>query len=118
MSQFNINKVENNGGAQSIGDSSSATVVNNHAGNEGLADITKQLIELISQNSDMPQDTQNELSEAVSAVSEQAQEDKPNKTIIGALFGTIEKVISVAEKTPALISVYDKWKTFIEPFIA
>ncbi|MFM9278040.1 hypothetical protein [Paenibacillus jiagnxiensis] len=117
MSEYNIGKVENNSGAQSIGDSSSATFVNNQSSNEGLADVTKQLIELIAENEDMPKDTQDELSEAVSAVSDQAQTDKPNKTIMNSLLGSIERVISVAEKTPALISVYDKWKTFIEPFL-
>ncbi|ARF69543.1 hypothetical protein B7C51_20570 [Paenibacillus larvae subsp. pulvifaciens] len=64
MSEFKIGKIENNQGSLAMGDHSNSSFVNNGSA-QGLEDITRQLIELIKQNQDMPNDTKDELTEVV-----------------------------------------------------
>lgn len=113
-SKYHFENLENNG-AQAIGDHSSA-VYNNQGGKE-LEDITKLLIEEILKNKDLPKDSQEEITGTISAINEQVESEKPNKNIIGSLYKSVESVISLAVKSPALIVAFDKWKTFLQPFI-
>ncbi|MEK4188122.1 hypothetical protein [Paenibacillus sp. FSL L8-0494] len=114
MSEFKIDKVENNQGSVSIGDSSSSTYVQQGQA-ENIAIIAKELIKLLDENKDLPQDTKDELTETINTISDQAELEKPNKTILKSLFSAADKMISLAVKTPELISVFEKWKGFIEP---
>ena len=45
-----------------------------------MEDITKMLIEEILKNKDLPKDSQEEITGTISAINEQVESEKPNKT--------------------------------------
>ncbi|NMM52051.1 hypothetical protein [Paenibacillus aquistagni] len=114
-SKYNFGKVENQNGALSIGDNSSANYY--QASHDSLESITKQLIDLISRNEDMPDDTKKQLADTISTVAEQTMTEKPNTTIISSLYGTVDKIINMAVKSAELVSVFEKWKGLLIPFL-
>lgn len=112
-SKFTIGSVNTTQGAVSFGDNNKVINTNNVA-SQNVESAATGLIESLARES-MPNDMKDELIGNIRAITEQAKSDKPNKSMVSSLFGAVEKVINVVEKSPALITAWDKWKGFIEP---
>lgn len=112
-SKYQFDKIENQNGALSIGDYSSANYY--QSSNDSLESITEQLIALINKNTDMPDDSKEELVEIVSEIASQSKAEKPSKTVIKTLYDSAEKLISLAVKSAELVTALDKWKGLIVP---
>lgn len=107
-------------GINATGNNSSFAIgINNTSSNAvqtGLTDLTQNLLEEIAKLN-LPMDQKEEITETIKAISENAQKEKPNKTMIAGMFSALKTGMEVITKSPALIEVYNKWNVFIAPFV-
>ncbi|CAM3463673.1 hypothetical protein EDM52_18545 [Brevibacillus invocatus] len=111
--KYNIGKIDAPQGSVQVGDYGSATTYNTTAA--GLVDAKKELLEAI-QNSDIPEETKQELSGAIDSISEEVAKEKPNRLSLNGMLDGLTKAITTFEKTPGLITVYEKWQAFVSNF--
>jgi len=110
--QYNtVNGVQ--GSAFSFGPNSTNTVNNNQ--NSDLVDLTRQLIEILK-SQEIPTEQKQELEEVITAAAEEATKETPKKAILKSLLASVNSIMDTINKTPALITAYEKWDKFIQGF--
>jgi hypothetical protein len=106
-------KVVGNNGAFAVGENNT---VNQQINNEPLNDLTKDLLQLLD-DSRITDQKKEELKEIIVATEENVSAEMPNKTVIKSLLSNASAIIEAITKTPALITAYEKWETFIKSII-
>ncbi|GEO26846.1 hypothetical protein AAC03nite_26310 [Alicyclobacillus acidoterrestris] len=112
--EVHIGSMQANQSAFAIGDNNTVTTTNQSG--QQVKDAAEALIEALKAH-DIPQDTREELVGTVQTVASQANEDKPNKTLIRGLVTTVKTMISAFEASPALITAYEAWAHALHPLI-
>lgn len=95
----------------------SDNIVTNTNQNVNLQEITQKFIDELKKL-DLPVAKKQEITDTINAISEIAQKEKPNKTMLSGMFEGLKKGMELVTKSPALIEVYDKWKDFITPLFS
>ncbi|MEW9702843.1 hypothetical protein [Paenibacillus sp. SI8] len=106
-SKFSFGNVTAPNGSIVIGDSGQA-ITYNTAGSE---DAKKELLDIIASSS-IPDESKEELTGAIEAITEEASKEKPNKLSLNGMMSGLSNAFSLFEKTPGLISAFKNWQSF------
>lgn len=99
------------GSNQNVGHGASQVVTNSQTSE--LADLTRELLESL-RGIELQQEQKKELEEVINAATDEASSDKPKKGILKSFLEQTKNVIDTVNKTPALISAYQKWSEVIQ----
>lgn len=78
-----------------------------------LEDLTKELLDSLN-GIELQQEQKQELEEVIHAATEEVSLDEPKNGILKIFLEQTKNVIDTVNKTPELISAYQKWEDFIQ----
>lgn len=106
--------IKENKGAFAIGEQNTVNQTVN--GLEENKSLTEQFLKNLAE-AKIPDEQKEEFKQIVETASNEASKDNPNKTILKSLLQTANSIMDTINKSPQLISAYEKWGKFIETFI-